>query len=242
MAVGDGVYAELHPQQMMSGAAHLPLPHGAAIECVQSADFDAEGEQQGGGMLEEERGENHPARLAAGRYRASGAVSGGSAPQRGGGAGSAAAATVHQPEAAGAAFSSAMGAAAAAPLRPRKTTSGDDNDGRQSTANLGTGGSIGGEGAGGHWAPDLGQVLGGGGAAAPASSHLAGHPGVGAGQQHWHSYSGLAASMSGAVPQVTEVHGQFPPPVSATAAAQQATAASDALGADSYGQAMQVIK
>ena len=239
MAIGGGVYAELHPQQMMSGAAHLPLPQGAAMECVQSADFDAE-EQQGGGLFEEERGENHPARLAAGRYRASGTVSGGSAPQRGGGAGSAAAATMHQPEAAGAAFSSAMGAATAAPLRPRTTTPGDGNDGRQSTASLG----IGGEGAGGHWPPDLGQVLGDGGAAAaaPASSHLAGHPGVGAGQQHWHSYSGLAASMSGAVPQVTEVHGQFPPPVSATAAAQQATAASDALGADSYGQAMQVIK
>ena len=185
------------------------------MECVQSADFDAENgeiEQQGSGLFEEERGENHPARVSVRRHRA--AVNGGGAsaaskdgwPMRGTMAtglvaAAPATATIHLQQAAGAAISSATGAVAPAGTGQRNSGCGTDDDdygAHQSVTPGGGGSGI----VGGHWSAANGSAAATAALAAIATSMpQAAVSGMAQGRNRG-SLSGLAASVSGIVPQV----------------------------------------
>jgi hypothetical protein len=162
---------------------------------------------------------------------------------------SAAAATMHQGQAAaGAAISSATGA----PAAPGSQAGADDDDEHRSAIQQQQQ-----QEGGGQW-PAGTTLMTGDTAPAEGSSHIpvggmaVATGGSNGGGRRQRCYSGdLAATLSGIVPQVTEVHGMFPPPVGGATAAVQAggglpgivlggMGGAAAVSADPYGLTMQV--
>ena len=220
---GSGYHGDPYHRRNQHHQGGHPQPdlRDTLMECVQSADFDADNgeiEQQGSGLFEEERGENHPARPSGWHARASAGGEGGGASAvsedarlvQGVSAAMAAApatATMHLQQAAGAAISSATGAVAPGARIGRQgggcaSDDDDDDDGVHRSMTPGGGGSgI----MGGQW-----PVASGSAAAAIALAALAASvppqvavSSMALGHNRGSFSGGPTASLSGIVPQVS---------------------------------------